>query len=62
MRWYVENIATDSYSDYHRWFPDRRVNWKFTETRERYKKDRASKEPLKSSLQSGAQIRKIRVT
>lgn len=47
MRWYAENIATDFYSEYHRWFPDRRVNWKFVETREQYKKDRTSKEPLK---------------
>lgn len=47
MRWYAENIATDFYSEYHRWFPDRRVNWKFIETREQYKKDRSSKEPLK---------------
>src|SRR5690349_6534267 len=39
MRWYAENIATDFYSEYHRWFPDRRVNWKFVETREQYKKD-----------------------
>jgi hypothetical protein len=47
MRWYAENISTDFYSEYHRWFPDRRVNWKFQETREQYKKDRTSKEPLK---------------
>src|SRR5437764_799733 len=25
LRWYVENIATDFYSAYHRWFPDRPV-------------------------------------
>ncbi len=47
VRWYAENIATDFYSEYHRYFPDRRVNWKFTETRELYKKDRTSLEPLK---------------
>jgi hypothetical protein len=47
MRWYAENIATDFYSEYHRWFPDRRVNWKFIETREEFKRDRSSKEPLK---------------
>jgi hypothetical protein len=47
FRWYAENIATDFYSEYHRYFPDRPVNWKFVETREQYKKDRAGKEPLK---------------
>ena len=31
MRWYAENIATDFYSAYHRWFPDRPVNWMFRE-------------------------------
>src|SRR5207248_4950631 len=29
LHWYVENIATDFYSAYHRWFPDRPVNWRF---------------------------------
>src|SRR5262249_47179909 len=47
LRWYSENIATDFYSEYHRYFPDRRNEWKFQEAREQYKKDRASKEPLK---------------
>jgi len=47
LRWYAENVATDFYSEYHRYFPDRPVNWKFVEAREQYKKDRASKEPLK---------------
>jgi hypothetical protein len=47
LRWYAENIATDFYSEYHRYFPDRPVNWKFVEAREQYKKDRTSKEPLK---------------
>lgn len=47
LRWYAENISTDFYSEYHRYFPDRPVNWKFVETRERYKQDRTSKEPLK---------------
>src|SRR5579863_950370 len=27
LRWYAENIATDFYSTYHRWAPDRPVNW-----------------------------------
>lgn len=29
LSWYVENIATDFYSAYHRWVPDHPVNWKF---------------------------------
>jgi hypothetical protein len=33
-RWYVENIATDFYSPYHRWFADHPVNWRFLETKE----------------------------
>jgi hypothetical protein len=61
MRWYAENISTDFYSEYHRWFPDRRVNWKFIETRELYKKDRSSKEPLKRrpSLSDPIWLKKI---
>jgi hypothetical protein len=47
LRWYAENIATDFYSEYHRYFPDRRNDWKFLEAREQYKKDRTSKEPFK---------------
>ncbi|MCC6341295.1 MAG: beta-galactosidase [Bryobacterales bacterium] len=47
LRWYAENIATDFYSEYHRYFPDRRNDWKFLEAREQYKKDRSSKEPFK---------------
>ena len=47
LRWYSENISTDFYSAYHRWFPDRRVNWRFTEARELYKKDRSNLEALK---------------
>ncbi len=37
LRWYVENIATDYYSAYHRWFPDRKVNWRFVEAQQRYR-------------------------
>jgi len=29
LRLYVENIATDFYSAYHRWFAGRAVNWKY---------------------------------
>jgi hypothetical protein len=37
LRWYVENIATDFYSAYHRWFPGRPVNWRFTDVQALYK-------------------------
>jgi hypothetical protein len=47
LRWYAENIATDFYSAYHRWFPDRPVNWLFRDAKELYKKDPSSKEPFK---------------
>jgi hypothetical protein len=39
MRWYIENIATDFYSPYHRWSGDRPKNWKFLKVKERYWKD-----------------------
>ncbi len=47
MRWYAENIATDFYSEYHRWFPDRPVHWKFLDAKELYKKDPSSREAFK---------------
>jgi hypothetical protein len=37
MRWYLENIATDFYSPYHRWSGDRPKNWKFLEAKKRYR-------------------------
>jgi hypothetical protein len=36
LRWYIENIATDFYSAYHRWFPDRPVNWRFEAVKRLY--------------------------
>jgi hypothetical protein len=36
LRPYIENIATDFYAPYHRWFPDRPVNWRFVEVQKRY--------------------------
>ena len=33
LRWYLENIATDFYSPYHRWSADRPVNWRFLEAK-----------------------------
>jgi hypothetical protein len=47
LQWYAENIATDFYSAYHRYFPDRRVNWKYIEAKELYQKDPSSKEAFK---------------
>jgi len=39
LRWYIENIATDFYAAYHRWFADRPVNWRFEEVKKLYKKN-----------------------
>ncbi|MFN7995031.1 MAG: alpha-amylase family protein [Bryobacteraceae bacterium] len=47
LQWYAENIATDFYSAYHRYYGDRRVNWKYYEAKELHKKDPASIEPFK---------------
>lgn len=38
-RWYSESIATDFYSEYHRWRPDRKVGWSFIQAKELYKQD-----------------------
>ena len=61
MRWYAENIATDFYSAYHRWFPDRPVNWMFREAREMYQKDPTRKEAFKRrpSLSDPAWLEKV---
>lgn len=37
LPWYVENIATDYYSAYHRWSPPNPVNWRFLEVQRRYR-------------------------
>src|SRR5215467_11875052 len=47
LRWYVENIATDFYSAYHRLLPDRPKNWKFLEAKRLHDKDPSSKEAFK---------------
>lgn len=62
LQWYAENIATDFYSEYHRYFSDRPVNWKFTEAKELYKKDPSSKEAFKRhpSLSDPAWLAKVR--
>ena len=41
-RWYVENIATDFYANYHRWRPDHpSVTWLWDETRRRQRENLA---------------------
>ncbi len=61
LRWYAENIATDFYAEYHRWFPDRPVHWKFQEAKELLKKDPTSMEAFKRhpSLVDPEWLRKI---
>ncbi|HEY1614611.1 MAG TPA: alpha-amylase family protein [Rhizomicrobium sp.] len=44
LRSYVENIATDFYSPYHRWFPDKPVNWKFLDLKRMLERDSNSLE------------------
>src|SRR5262245_55264535 len=36
LSWYVENIATDFYSAYHRYTPGKPVNWRFIEVKKAY--------------------------
>jgi hypothetical protein len=62
LRWYVENIATDFYSEYHRWFPNRRHNWKFLEAKRLHQKDPWSREAFKRhpSLSDPEWLGKIR--
>lgn len=46
VRWYEENIATDFFSPYHRWFPDKPVNWKYLEAKAAHRKDPSSLQPF----------------
>ncbi len=46
-RWYAENLATDFYSEYHRYRPDRIQHWSYLQAKELYKNDPASKEGFK---------------
>ncbi len=39
MRWYSESLATDYYSEYHRWRPDRPVGWSFIQAKKLYQED-----------------------
>jgi hypothetical protein len=45
MPWYVENIATDFYSAYHRWTPEHpdEVNWRFHALQAQHRRDRADR-------------------
>ena len=47
LRWYSENISTDFYSEYHRYFPDRPVNWKYVSVKEQHKQNPLSLEAFK---------------
>jgi hypothetical protein len=62
LRWYAENIATDFYSEYHRWRPDRTVNWSFIEAHQLYEKDPSVKEAFKRhpSFSDAGWLRTIR--
>jgi hypothetical protein len=61
LRWYVENIATDFYSEYHRYRPDRIQHWSYLQAKELFKKDMTSKEAFKRhpSLSDRAWLSKI---
>jgi hypothetical protein len=49
LRWYVENIATDFYSEYHRYRVDRPYNWALLRAKDLYKTNPSSLEGLKRS-------------
>jgi len=61
LRWYAENIATDFYSAYHRYYPDRNNGWEFIQARAAHQKDPTSLEPFKRhpSLSDAAWLHKI---
>jgi hypothetical protein len=39
LRWYIENIATDFYASYHRYTPNKPVNWRFVAAQRQYRAD-----------------------
>jgi hypothetical protein len=47
LRWYAENIATDFYSAYHRYFPDRDNGWFFQQARQGHQREPNSLEPFR---------------
>ncbi len=61
LRWYAENIATDFYSEYHRYYPDRPNHWAFLQAKELYQKDPSSLEAFKRhpSLSDPVWLQKI---
>jgi hypothetical protein len=66
LRCYLENIATDFYSPYHRWDDERPANWRFLDAKQRYSaspRDRAAfiREPSLSDPQWLERIR-VRLT
>jgi hypothetical protein len=45
LRCYLENIATDFYSPYHKWYDDRPVNWRFLEAKQRHQANPSDRAP-----------------
>ncbi len=62
LQWYAENIATDFYSAYHRYFSDRPVEWKFTAAKALHKQEPDNIEAFKRhpSLSDAAWLDTIR--
>ena len=46
VKFYLENLATDFYSAYHRWSPGRSVTWLFDEARARHRADPSDPAPF----------------
>ena len=46
LGWYDENIATDFYAPYHRFFPDKAVNWRYLALQAQHRKDPESLGPF----------------
>lgn len=60
-RWYAENIATDFYSEYHRYRGDRIQQWSYLQAKVLYRKNPSSLEPFKRhpSFSDAAWVNKI---
>ena len=61
LRWYAENIATDFYSAYHHYYPDRPNGWEFLQAKALYQKDPTSREAFKRhpSLSDPAWLKRV---
>ena len=46
LGWYDENIATDFYAPYHRFFPDRAVNWRYLALQAQHREEPTSLAPF----------------